>query len=92
MPKITQVPTITTGTAQTYFLVVDNKLAKRFNYQQLVGQLLADILPTPLVQGPAAIPASSNAAGTIGQIAYDSTYVYVCVDTNTWRRMPSETF
>lgn len=32
------------------------------------------------------IPNSSSAAGTTGQLAYDSTYIYICVATNTWRR------
>lgn len=31
-------------------------------------------------------PASATASGRAGQIAYDSTYIYVCVATNTWRR------
>jgi hypothetical protein len=29
-------------------------------------------------------PASSSAAGTKGQIAYDSSFIYVCVAANTW--------
>jgi len=33
------------------------------------------------------VPASSSAAGTAGQIAYDSNYIYVCVTTNTWKRI-----
>ena len=32
------------------------------------------------------VPSSATAAGTPGQIAYDSNYVYVCIATNTWRR------
>ena len=32
-------------------------------------------------------PASSSAAGTKGQILYDSSYIYICVATNTWRRV-----
>lgn len=31
-------------------------------------------------------PASSSAAGTAGEIRWDSSYVYVCVATDTWRR------
>jgi hypothetical protein len=33
-----------------------------------------------------AVPASATAAGVKGDIAYDAGYVYVCVDTNTWKR------
>jgi hypothetical protein len=31
-------------------------------------------------------PASSTATGNTGEICWDSTYMYVCVATNTWRR------
>lgn len=31
-------------------------------------------------------PASSGSAGTKGQVAYDSTHLYICVATNTWIR------
>ena len=31
-------------------------------------------------------PASNTAAGIPGQIAYDSSHVYVCVANNTWGR------
>lgn len=33
------------------------------------------------------VPANSSANGTAGQVAYDSNYVYVCVATNTWKRL-----
>ena len=31
-------------------------------------------------------PAHSNSTGAKGQVAYDSSYLYICVDTNTWVR------
>ena len=31
-------------------------------------------------------PASSTATGNTGEICWDSSYMYVCVATNTWRR------
>jgi hypothetical protein len=31
-------------------------------------------------------PVSATATGRAGQIAYDGTYIYICVATNTWRR------
>jgi hypothetical protein len=37
-------------------------------------------------------PASSSASGTTGEIAYDSDYIYVCVATNTWKRVALSTF
>lgn len=32
-------------------------------------------------------PASATATGTIGQTAYDTNYFYVCIATNTWKRV-----
>ena len=37
-----------------------------------------------IAQGNA--PSTASSAGTAGQIAWDSGYVYVCVATNTWKR------
>ncbi len=37
-------------------------------------------------------PASSSATGTTGSIAWDSTYLYVCIATNTWVRTLLTTF
>jgi len=32
------------------------------------------------------VPATAGAAGTKGQIAFESGWVYVCIATNTWQR------
>jgi hypothetical protein len=32
------------------------------------------------------VPTANNSIGTRGQISYDSSYVYVCIAANTWRR------
>jgi hypothetical protein len=32
------------------------------------------------------VPVSNNSIGTAGQISYDNSYFYVCINTNTWRR------
>jgi hypothetical protein len=37
-------------------------------------------------------PASSSAAGTTGQIIWDTNYIYVCVSTNTWKRSALSTW
>jgi hypothetical protein len=34
-----------------------------------------------------AVPASAGATGTAGEIAWDTNYLYVCVATNTWKRV-----
>jgi len=37
-------------------------------------------------------PATSGAAGTQGDISWDSDYIYVCTATNTWKRAALSTF
>ena len=36
-------------------------------------------------------PAHNNSTGSVGQIAYDSSHLYVCVSTNTWVRTAIDT-
>ena len=47
---------------------------------------------TTLSFGTHTIPQSGTAAGQAGQIAYDSNYVYLCVEDNVWKRLPSADF
>ena len=37
-------------------------------------------------------PGSADATGTAGMICWDSDYIYVCVDTNTWKRVAIATW
>jgi hypothetical protein len=32
-------------------------------------------------------PASAAASGVAGQIRWDSSYIYICIATNTWKRV-----
>jgi hypothetical protein len=84
MPNITQLPVIDTAGDQTYFLAVDSKLARRIKASSLIDQLSASrAVP---------VPSNSLSAGTVGDIAYDDRYVYICVAENTWRRLSASTF
>jgi hypothetical protein len=38
------------------------------------------------------VPATSSANGIAGTIRYDSSYVYVCVANNTWKRVALTTW
>ena len=42
--------------------------------------------------GASRTPASSTATGNTGEICWDSSYLYVCVNTNAWRRIPHSTW
>lgn len=37
-------------------------------------------------------PSSATDTGTLGEIRYDTNYMYVCVATNTWKRSPLTTW
>jgi hypothetical protein len=37
-------------------------------------------------------PASASASGTAGQVTWDSSYIYVCTATNTWKRVAIATW
>lgn len=37
-------------------------------------------------------PATAASNGTAGQVAMDSGFIYVCVATNTWKRVAISTF
>ena len=38
------------------------------------------------------VPATSGSLGSIGQLAVDSSYLYVCIATNTWKRVSLSSF
>lgn len=38
------------------------------------------------------VPASASASGTVGQMAKDSNYLYICIATDTWKRAPLSTW
>lgn len=40
----------------------------------------------------ATAPAAANSTGTAGQVAYDTSYIYICVATDTWKRVAIATW
>lgn len=37
-------------------------------------------------------PVTSSSAGVVGQWAFDSTYLYLCIGTNAWKRVELSTW
>lgn len=62
------------------------------------GDLTADTLTSvgPITgtqyYAPLTTPASAGAAGSEGRICWDASYIYVCVATNTWKRVAIATW
>ena len=48
-------------------------------------KLLAEAVLTVAAQ--TAVPATAISAGKTGNIAFDASYFYICVATDTWRRV-----
>jgi hypothetical protein len=42
---------------------------------------------TTLIIAESTTPASASAAGVTGTVAWDASYIYTCVATNTWKRV-----
>lgn len=45
-----------------------------------------DVSGTTIRLRTTSTPATSGAAGLVGEIKWDTNYIYVCVATNTWKR------
>jgi len=73
-----------------------NASATQHNFMTVVGSgatgecdnciVLGRSSDVPIVPGAVGTPASSTAACTPGQFAFDANYIYTCVAANTWRR------
>lgn len=51
----------------------------------------ADTDGTPMLNR-VSVPASATATGSVNQIAFDGSYIYLCVSTNTWVRAATATW
>ena len=49
-------------------------------------------LKQPVTLNYSAAPASASATGTAGQIAWDSSYIYICTAADTWKRVAISTW
>jgi len=67
----------TSGISNNYTYDVD------FYYDTTTDKLFT---PNILVTSGMTIPTSTGVTGTVGQITWNSSYIYVCIATNTWRR------
>jgi hypothetical protein len=68
-----------------YHNQIDSGVAGATTVQAAIKTLKTQVDGKPSL---VAVPVSATSAGTAGQIAYDTNYVYVCTATNTWARAP----
>jgi len=65
--------------------------SKGLEFYRAVYQMW-DALQTGNIRIVNKTPASATADGEVGHIAFDSSYVYVCISTNVWRRIAHATW
>lgn len=58
----------------------------KFLQRYIKGAKADTTLNTLTVNSWGDVPASATAEGTAGQMAYDSTHIYICVADDTWTR------
>ena len=87
----------TTGHDNTFVgYQASNASATQHNFMTVVGSgatgecdnciVLGRSSDAPIAPGAVLTPSNSTAACTPGQFAFDASYIYTCVATNTWRR------
>lgn len=86
------------GGAEYYLFDV----ASTYKYRMQVGRFLIngdetptaplDIIGDKIRLRNSSTPASATAAGNVGDITWDSSYIYVCVASNTWKRSALSTW
>lgn len=78
---------------RTNFQNIRNNLVTAKNEITALQSNVETILTTVDVAVTAnTVPTTSSSLGTVGQIAVDTTYLYVCVATNTWKRITLNSF
>jgi hypothetical protein len=60
----------------------------------LIAGVATQVLPDNLTVGKikTGTPASAAASGVAGQVRWDSSFIYICVATNTWKRVAIATW
>jgi hypothetical protein len=91
--RLSELPTATSVAGDALMVVVDTPSGTANTKQITVSNLLsnsANVRATS-IKGTTA-PATANTTGVAGEIRYDSSYVYICVATNTWKRASLSTW
>lgn len=64
----------------------NKELYEQLEYLYKAVKILATAYPA------AETPATASSPGNPGQIVYDTSYLYICIATNTWRRIAHATW
>jgi hypothetical protein len=78
-----------TGASSNYALYTNTGLVRFGDDVSTAGSLT---VAGTVIHSQSATPASAAASGTTGTIAWDSSFIYICTATNTWKRVAISTW
>lgn len=89
--KLSELAALTSVSNDDLLYIVRSGVSKRVTVSSLattmkVPRLVAASNSSVSLTLVATVPETSTSTGTTGQLAYDSDYLYLCVDTDTWVR------
>jgi hypothetical protein len=89
--KLSELTVATAAAAADQLYIVQSGVSKRIAVSSLSTSLTVHRLVATANSGSSltlisVIPATATSTGTLGQLAYDTNYIYLCVATNTWKR------
>lgn len=89
--KLSELAALTSVSNDDLLYIVRSGVSKRITVSSVaasikIPKLVAATDTSVSLTLVATVPATSTSTGTTGQLAYDSSYLYLCVATNTWVR------
>jgi hypothetical protein len=91
---VSNIPPLQSSVFVTGSYIYPNVIETGLDYLTRVALQQADAisrcLKTSVVSNT--VPTTSSSAGSVGEIAYDSNYLYLCVATNSWKRIALGSF
>lgn len=87
LKKISELPACNSPTSTDLLVISGNNNSNSFKVS--LDTLFKE---SPVVKFVEDLPASSNSPGKKGTVAISPSYLYVCIDTNSWKRITFETF
>lgn len=83
-----------TGYATSSFIVAGQDTNPDFtNHLMTVNPSgVVHVKDTVILSNPTTVPSTASDGGVSGQLAWDTSYLYVCVDTDTWKRTALSTW
>jgi hypothetical protein len=89
--KLSELPLATSAAAADQLYIVQSNVSKRIAVSSLstsltVHRLVAVDNSSSSLTLVVEVPATATSTGTRGQLAYNTTHIYLCVATNTWVR------